>query len=60
MNVLDQMVKEKYAIYNGDSWEVTKNITDESIHYSLFSPPVASLDTYSNSDSDMGNSKVDY
>ena len=59
MNVLDQMVKEKYAIYNGDSCEVTKNIPDDSIHYSLFSPPFASLYTYSNSDRDMGNSKGD-
>ena len=59
MNVLDQMVKEKYAIYNGDSCEVTENIPDDSIHYSLFSPPFASLYTYSNSDRDMGNSKCD-
>jgi len=59
MNVLNQMIDDKYAIYNGDSCEVTKNIPDNSIHYSLFSPPFASLYTYSNSDRDMGNSKGD-
>lgn len=59
MNVLNQMIDDKYAIYNGDSCEVVKNIPDNSIHYTLFSPPFASLYTYSNSDRDMGNSKGD-
>ena len=59
MNVLDQMIDNQYAIYNGDSCEVIKNIPDNSIHYTLFSPPFASLYTYSNSDRDMGNSKGD-
>lgn len=59
MNVLDQVVKEKYAIYNGDSCEITKEIPDDSIHYTVFSPPFSSLYTYSNSDRDMGNSKGD-
>lgn len=59
MNVLDQVVKQKYAIYNGDSCEVIKGIPDDSIHYTIFSPPFASLYTYSNSDRDMGNCKGD-
>ena len=59
MNVLDQVIKDKYAIYNGDSVEITREIPDNSIHYSIFSPPFASLYTYSNSDRDMGNSKGD-
>lgn len=59
MNVLDQVIKNKYAIYNGDSCEITKEIPDNSIHYTLFSPPFTSLYTYSNSDRDMGNSKGD-
>ena len=57
MNVLDQVLTDRYAIYNGDSCEVTKGIPDNSIHYTLFSPPFASLYTYSNSDRDMGNCK---
>jgi len=53
--VLDQEVSEEYAVYHGDSAEVLKGIPSDSIHYSIFSPPFASLYTYSNSDRDMGN-----
>ena len=59
MKVLDQVTENRYAVYNGDSCEVVKAITDNSIHYTIFSPPFASLYTYSNSDRDMGNSKGD-
>lgn len=59
MDVLAQTVKDRYAAYNGDSCELIKNIPDDSIHYTIFSPPFASLYTYSNSDRDMGNSKGD-
>lgn len=59
MNVLEQVIKNDYAIYNGDSVEITKEIPDNSIHYTLFSPPFSSLYTYSNSDRDMGNCKGD-
>lgn len=59
MNVLEQVIKNNYAIYNGDSVEITKEIPDNSIHYTLFSPPFSSLYTYSNSDRDMGNCKGD-
>lgn len=59
MNVLGQAIEKDYAIYNGDSCELIRNIPDESIHYTIFSPPFASLYTYSNSDRDMGNSKGD-
>ncbi len=59
MKVLDQVTENKYAVYNGDSCEIVKAIPDNSIHYTIFSPPFASLYTYSNSDRDMGNSKGD-
>lgn len=59
MDVLAQTIEKQYAIYNGDSCELIKNIPDNSIHYTIFSPPFASLYTYSNSDRDMGNSKGD-
>ena len=59
MQVLDQVAENRYAIYNGDSCEIVKAIPDNSIHYTIFSPPFASLYTYSNSDRDMGNSKGD-
>lgn len=59
MNVINQQIKDRYALYNGDCVEVVKGIPDNSVHYSIFSPPFASLYTYSNSDRDMGNSKND-
>lgn len=59
MNVINQSVTEKYSMYHGDSCEVLKQFPDNSIPYTIFSPPFSSLYTYSNSDRDMGNSKND-
>lgn len=59
MEILNQKIDDRYAMYNGDCVEVLKGITDNSIHYSIFSPPFASLYIYSNSDRDMGNSASD-
>lgn len=56
MKVIDQMVTENWALYHGDCVEVCKGLPDNSVHYSVFSPPFASLYTYSASDRDMGNS----
>lgn len=42
-------------LYNADAMDVLRGLADSSIHYSIFSPPFASLYTYSNSDRDMGN-----
>lgn len=58
-NVIAQTITDNYSLYNGDSCEIIKGIPDNSIHYTLFSPPFASLYTYSNSDRDMGNCKND-
>jgi len=59
MNVIDQTHGENFSIYNGDCVEVIKGIPDTSIDYSIFSPPFASLYTYSNSPRDMGNVRND-
>ncbi|WP_028982863.1 DNA-methyltransferase [Sporolactobacillus terrae] len=59
MKVIDQAIGKDYALYNGDCVEVIQGIPDNSIDFSIFSPPFASLYTYSNSDRDMGNSKDD-
>ncbi|MDA3909017.1 MAG: DNA methyltransferase [Sulfurimonas sp.] len=58
IKVFNQVVTDEYAVYNGDSTEIIKGIKDNSIDYSLFSPPFASLFTYSNSNRDMGNSRT--
>jgi DNA modification methylase len=59
MKVLNQVITPEYAAYHGDSCEVLKGIPDNSIHYSLQSPPFSSLFTYSDSSRDMGNSVDD-
>lgn len=59
MNVINQEINSFFSLYNGDCVEVLQGIPDNSIHYSIFSPPFASLYTYSNSDRDMGNCKSD-
>lgn len=46
-----------WKVYLGDCVEESKKIDDCSIDYSIFSPPFASLYTYSNSPRDMGNCK---
>jgi len=55
--VIDQVVTDRYALYNGDSTDVMKNFPDNSIDLSVYSVPFNSLYTYSNSDRDLGNCK---
>jgi DNA modification methylase len=57
MQVLDQAITDKYALYNGDSAEVMKGLADESVDYSIFSPPFESLYSFSDSPRDLGNCK---
>lgn len=59
VKAIDQVIEDDFAIYNGDCVEITRGLPDNSIHYSIFSPPFASLYTYSNSDRDMGNCRSD-
>ncbi len=48
-----------WTAYHGDCVEGVHAMPDNSIDFSVFSPPFASLYTYSNSTRDMGNSKDD-
>ena len=57
--VLNQSLGENYALFNGDCVEVVGGLPDASVDYSIFSPPFASLYTYSNSPRDMGNVRND-
>lgn len=59
MNCLDQTVTDRYALYHGDSCEVLRGLPDRSVHFSCFSPPFASLYTYSSSPRDLGNVRND-
>jgi len=55
MNVLAQQVADNYGMYNGDCIDILRGFKDDCIDYSIFSPPFASLYTYSASPRDMGN-----
>lgn len=58
-SVLDQANGENWCLWNADCVEVVNSLPENSLHLSIFSPPYASLYTYSNSDRDMGNSVSD-
>jgi len=57
MKVIDQEFGNDWVVYHGDCVEVVKSLPTDSLHYSIFSPPFASLFTYSDSERDMGNCK---
>jgi DNA modification methylase len=51
----EQIITEDYAIYNSDCMEVIKDMPNESIDLSVYSPPFAGLYNYSSSDRDFSN-----
>lgn len=53
--VKDQVVTDKYAIYNSDCMLVLPTLEDESIDLSVYSPPFAGLYNYSSSEVDFSN-----
>lgn len=53
--VIDQELTEHWAIYNGDCIEVMKEMKNESIHLSVYSPPFGGLYHYSSSERDLSN-----
>lgn len=57
MQVIDEYKGKDFHVYNADCVEVASNLPDNSIGFSVYSPPFSSLYTYSNSDRDMGNTK---
>ena len=57
IEVIQQEHAPKFSAYQGDCCEVIQALDDKSIGFSVFSPPFASLYTYSNSERDMGNAK---
>lgn len=46
---------ESWTLYNGDCVRVAKQLENDSIGFSVFSPPFADLFTYSSDIQDMGN-----
>lgn len=58
MAVRDQVITDRYAIYNGDACEVLKTMPSASIDLSVFSPPFADLYCYSDNPADLGNCRT--
>lgn len=59
MNIVNQAQGENWSLVHGDCIDVMNSLPENSIHLSIFSPPYASLYTYSSSDRDLGNSASD-
>lgn len=64
VNIVDEYSEdthagEGYTVHLGDCVKWARRMDDNSIDYSVFSPPFADLFVYSNSDHDMGNCKDD-
>jgi DNA modification methylase len=53
--VKDQIVTDKYAIYNADCMDVVSTLETESIDLVVYSPPFAGLYNYSSSEKDFSN-----
>lgn len=57
LKAVNQVVTNQYAIYEGDSCELMPAIPDNSIGFSIHSPPFEGLYKFSNSDRDVSNSE---
>ncbi len=58
MKVKEQIHEEKYSIYNGDCMDVISELPDNSIDFSVYSPPFAGLYIYSSDKRDMSNNET--
>jgi DNA modification methylase len=63
MAVIDQVITDSYALYNGDSAEVLASLKDESVGLVIYSPPFATenggcLYNYSSSVRDLSNART--
>ena len=55
MAVADQIITERYALYNADCMSVLPGIKANSVGFSIYSPPFPELYAYSNDPRDMSN-----
>lgn len=57
MAVKQQVITKTHALYLGDCCEVLPDLPENSIGFSIFSPPFCDLYSYSDTPKDMGNAK---
>jgi DNA modification methylase len=53
--IKEQVITDKYAIYNSDCMYVLPTLPDKSVDLSVYSPPFAGLYNYSSSENDFSN-----
>jgi DNA modification methylase len=53
--VNEQVVNDRYALYNADAIDVMRSMPDEKIHLSIYSPPFGGLYHYSSNERDLSN-----
>ena len=58
-NVLDEAMGTDWALYHGDCVALAASVPDNSVDFSVYSPPFASLYIYGDSEADMGNTDGD-
>jgi DNA modification methylase len=56
---LNELSGEKWAAYHGDCVDVVRQLPDNSVDFSVYSPPFSGLYIYNDSEADMGNSAND-
>jgi hypothetical protein len=57
VNAVDQVVSDRYAIYQGDSCELLRGIPSASVHFGIHSPPFEGLYKFSAFDRDISNNE---
>ena len=57
INAVDQVVTDRYAIYQGDSCEVIRAIPSDSVGFGIHSPPFEGLYKFSAFDRDISNNE---
>lgn len=57
VNAVEQVVTDRYAIYQGDCCELIRAVPDASVDFGIHSPPFEGLYRFSNSDRDISNNE---
>ena len=55
MAVIKQRIEDEYALYHSDCIEVMSQMDEDTIHFSIYSPPFCGLYQYSSSERDLSN-----
>lgn len=55
MAITRSVITDNYALYNGDCIEVMSALPDESVHFTVYSPPFGGLYQYSSDEADLSN-----